>query len=97
MTFSEYADTEEILSVSYRLKGSACSVGRDYQHEIVEARKRLLPAIRQARDARKKTIVKYPARLVVNWQTIVDEFPDWGETMKMDRIESITKREQRIT
>lgn len=86
VAFRDFADTEEILYNTYRLRRTAFSIARDYPKEIADARKRLYPQLKSARDESKKPVIKYPARLVVNGQTVDDMFPDWYDIMKLDRL-----------
>lgn len=86
VAFRDFTDTEEIFSNSYRLRQTAYSIVRDYPKEIADARKRLYPKFKAARDERKKPVLKYPARLVIDGETVDDMFPDWYDTMRLDRM-----------
>ena len=87
--FNDYRDTEHILDRSYKLKGTKFRVDRDYPREIVEARKRLQfsEKAEQARRRGSRIQVKYPARLFIDGQLVIDEFPEWFDCMKVNRID----------
>ena len=87
--FNDYRDTEHILDRSYKLKGTKFRVDRDYPREIVEARKRLqfCEKTEQARRRGSRIQVKYPARLFIDGQLVIDEFPEWFDCMKVNRID----------
>ena len=87
--FNDYRDTEHILDRSYKLKGTKFRVDRDYPREIVEARKRLqfCEKAEQARRRGSRIQVKYPARLFIDGQLVIDEFPEWFDCMKVNRID----------
>ena len=87
--FNDYRDTEHILDRSYKLKGTKFRVDRDYPREIVEARKRLqfCEKMEQARRRGSRIQVKYPARLFIDGQLVIDEFPEWFDCMKVNRID----------
>lgn len=98
--FRDYRDTEHILERSHKLKGTKFRIDRDYPKEIVEARKRL-QYCEEAVNARKRGVkvqIKYPARLFINGQFVRDEFPDWYDCMKINRIDgtSVTKNQHDI-
>lgn len=86
VAFTDYTDTEYIMSKAYRLKGSGYGIDRDYPREITDARKKLYPAFKLARETGKKPSIKYPARLVVDGKTQQDEIPDWYDTMQGNRL-----------
>lgn len=86
VAFQYFADAELIFENAYRLRRTNYSIMRDYPKEIADARKRLYPQFKSARADRKKPIIKYPARLVVNGQTVDDMFPDWYDIMTLDRM-----------
>lgn len=71
----------------YKLKGTPYVIDRDLPKEIVAARKRIWPKFKQAKAAQPqaKVSIQFPARLVVNGVTTMNEFPDWFEYMKGDR------------
>ncbi|MES9880124.1 MAG: hypothetical protein ABW185_04505 [Sedimenticola sp.] len=86
VAFGDYTDTELVMSKVRHLKGTGFGVDRDYPREIVDARKKLYPGFKLARETQKRPAIKYPARLVVDGKTIQDEFPDWYDTMQLDRV-----------
>ena len=73
VAFRDYYDTELILEKAFRLKGSNYAVSRDYPQEISSARKSLWGQFKEARSIdRNRVQIKYPARLVVNGNTVRD-------------------------
>ena len=60
---------------------------RGYPKEILAARQRLMPRFRTERQDGHKVSIEYAARLVVNGKTVVDEFPDWYQTLEYDRFQ----------
>ena len=62
---------------------------RDYPREITEARNKLWPHYRAAREAssKNKVSIRFPARLVVNGVTTHDLFPDWFTVMNGNRTQ----------
>lgn len=89
VAFRDYYDTELILEKAFRLKGSNNAVSRDYPQEISSARKSLWGQFKEARSIdRNRVQIKYPARLVVNGNTVRDCFPDWDEVMQQKRIQT---------
>lgn len=70
VAFRDFYDTELILQAAPELKGSQYSVCRDYPNEISEARNKLWPHYRKAREnPSAKVSIRYPARLVVDGVT----------------------------
>ena len=45
---------------------------------------KLQPARRQAQQDKKKTMVLFPAKLVVDGVVVHDEMPDWHQIMSAD-------------
>ena len=89
VAFRDYNDTELILEKAFHLKGSNYAVSRDYPQEISSARKSLWGQFKEARSIDKnRVLIKYPARLVVNGNTVRDCFPDWDEVMQQKRIQT---------
>ena len=75
VAFRDYYDTELILQAVDQLKGSKYSVCRDYPKEITEARNKIWPHYRKAREnSANKASIRYPARLIVNGVTTHEMF-----------------------
>ena len=85
--FRDYGDVEYILSNSYKLKGLNFGINRDYPPEIVEARSRIWPRFKQAREENPRGSVKiaYPAKLIVKGEVVQDEFPAWKHFIHSSR------------
>ena len=88
VAFRDYYDTELILQAVDQLKGSKYSVCRDYPKEITEARNKIWPHYRKAREnSANKVSIRYPARLIVNGVTTHDMFPDWFNVLNGSRVQ----------
>lgn len=78
VAFRDYAVIELIMGSAKCLKGTFFRIERDYPTEIADARQRLWPKCKAERVKypRSRVSIVYPAKLVRNGKTIVDEFPD---------------------
>ena len=96
VAFRDYYDTEMILQAAPDLKNTAYSVCRDYPKEITEARNKLWPHYRKAREnPSAKVSIRYPARLVINGATTHDMFPDWFRVLNGNRVQTSSETNQR--
>ena len=60
------------------LKGNVKGVSHDFPAEIMTARKRLYPKLKELKAPHgNNASLRYPARLVVKGTTVEDEFPNW--------------------
>ena len=88
VAFYESPSVEKVMETAYMLRNSPYSVSRDYPLEIKNARKRLMPKFLKERQNRNnKVSIEYPARLVINGKTVMDEFPDWHTVLYQDRYQ----------
>ena len=76
--FRDFKDREMVLKHAQNLKGTQYSVNQDFPVEIRNARGRLWTEFCKARAEGHRASIVYPARLVVNGQTVRDEFPRWS-------------------
>jgi hypothetical protein len=81
VAFRDYADLDSIMRAVSALKGTGYSVSRDYPIEINEARKKLSPLFKVAKDKQQAPKIMYPAKLVINRKVVRDEFPDWHSVL----------------
>ena len=88
VNFRDFCDTEAIMSNAHLLKGTPYSVDRDLPKEINVARKRLWSEVKfiKERNPRAKCQIIYPAKLLVDGKLVRNEFPDWSEALKGDRM-----------
>ena len=78
VNFLDYKTTELIMSKVNVLKGTGKGVSRDFPAEIMAARKRLYPKLKELKATHgKDASLRYPAKLVVKGTTVEDEFPNW--------------------
>ena len=77
--FRDYSDAENIVTNSYKLKGTEYGVSRDYLKEIVTARSQLWPRYKTEKENHPngKVCIGFPAKLVINGPVVKDKFPDW--------------------
>lgn len=77
-----------IMSKAYMLKNTPFSVCYDLPKEINEARKKLWDELKsiKANRPRAKFQILYPAKLIVDGETVRDEFPNWSEAIKESRL-----------
>ena len=95
VAFRDYYDTEIILQAAPGLKNTTYSVCRDYPTEITEARNKLWPHYRKAREnPSSKVSIRYPARLVIDGVTTHDMFPDWFRVLKGSRAQTASRTAQ---
>lgn len=88
VAFFESRNVETILESAYMLRGTRFSVTRDFPIEIANARRRLMPRFIKERQSRNnKVSIEYPARLVINGNTVCDELPDWYSVLQKDRCQ----------
>ena len=79
VNFLDYKTTELIMSKVNVLKGAGKGVSRDFPAEIMAARKRLYPKLKELKATHgKDASLRYPAKLVVKGTTVEDEFPNWS-------------------
>ena len=71
------SDVDLLFRNVKHLKGTKMSLGRQYPEEIEKARERLKPERRQAMKDKKRAVIDYPAKLVIDGVIVKDEFPDW--------------------
>ena len=76
VNFRDYEDVEIILENTKKLKGTTFGINRDYPKEIVNARSKLCPEYKKAREENSKgeVYIGYPAKLIVNKKVVRDEF-----------------------
>ena len=90
VAFYESPSVETVMETAYMLRNSPYSVTRDYPLEIKNARKRLMPSfIKERQNKNNKVSIEYPARLVINGKTVMDEFPDWHIVLNQDRYQLV--------
>ena len=78
VNFLDYKTTELIMTKVNVLKGTGKGVSRDFPAEIMAARKRLYPKLKELKATHgKDASLHYPAKLVVKGTTVEDEFPNW--------------------
>ena len=98
VAFRDYYDTEMILQAAPDLKNTNYSVCRDYPKEITEARNKLWPHYKKAREnPSAKVSIRYPARLVVDGVTTHDIFPDWFQVLNGRRVQTGSDNNHRNT
>ena len=71
----DYTDLNEVLKRASKLAGTKIGISGDFSDSIRKARDKLRPARRQAKQDKKKTIVLFPAKLVVDG-VVVQDVPD---------------------
>lgn len=84
VVFKDYIDAETVIDQARALKGTRYAISRDYPRELNDARKKLLPMMKQARQARQAARILYPAKLVINGEVTRDEFPGWEDIVGKD-------------
>ena len=74
------------------LKNSQFSVGYDLPKEINEARKRLWEETKyiKSKQPRSKCQIVYPAKLIVDGKVYRDEFPQWNDAVRGNRLIDFT-------
>lgn len=78
VNFLDFKITELIMSKVSELKGTGKGITRDFPIEILSARRRLYPKLRELRVTHgSQASIRYPAKIVVNGTTVEDEFPNW--------------------
>ena len=88
VAFNDTRSVDRVLDSAYVLRGSSFSVTRDFPLEIVKARRTLMPQyIKEKQNRQDRVSIEYPARLVVNGQTVCDAFPDWYSVLQQDRYD----------
>ena len=80
----DYADIELLFKNANKLKGTKYGLSRDYPEAIRKARDRLGRERREAVQAKKRAVIAYPAKLIVDGTVVRDEFPDWKNILHMD-------------
>ena len=90
VNFRDFHDTERIMTNVYMLRNTPISVDLDLPKEINEARKRLWPKLKEAKNKRYKAHIVYPAKLLVEGKVVQNEFPDWFETVGQSRLIDFT-------
>ncbi|MCG7869107.1 MAG: hypothetical protein JAY74_22405, partial [Candidatus Thiodiazotropha taylori] len=88
VAFRDFCDTEDILRATSVLKGSNYGVSRDYPNEIAKARQSLWIQFKDLRgnNPNKKVSLGYPAKIVIDGDTVVDKFPDWFPVLNGSRV-----------
>lgn len=88
VAFRDFCDTEEILRATSILKGSNYGVSRDYPNEIAKARQSLWMQFKDIRgnNPNKKVSLGYPAKIIVDGDTVIDKFPDWFSVLDGSRV-----------
>ena len=86
VNFRDFNETERIMANVHMLRSSPISIDLDLPKEIHEARKRLWPKLKEAKNQRSKAHIVYPAKLIVDGRVEQDEFPDWFKTISHGRI-----------
>ena len=90
VAFYESPSVETVMETAYMLRNSPYSVTRDYPLEIKNKRKRLMPTfLKERQNKNNKISIEYPARLVINGKTVIDEFPDWHIVLNQDRYQLV--------
>ena len=71
--FLRFADHERVAKQAYRLKNTYFTVYDDISKELVEARKKFMPTLREARKAGKKAAFSKskPDKLYINRNLLV--------------------------
>ena len=92
VNFRDFCDVESIMSRAYMLKNSQFSVGYDLPKEINEARKRLWEETKyiKSKQPRSKCQIVYPAKLIVDGKVYRDEFPQWNDAVRGNRLIDFT-------
>lgn len=82
--FQYSVEVESVMARVSRLRGTRYSVDRDYPTEIVMARKRIWADFKRLRsdNPRSSVTLKYPARVEVDGNTVLDQFPDWNDLLR---------------
>lgn len=84
----DYPDVQQLFKNARNLKGTRYGLGRDYPEEIRRARARLEADRRKARGDKKRALIAYPAKLIVDDAVVRDEFPDWAALIRDDADEA---------
>ena len=89
VNFRDYQDVELILENANKLRGTSFGINRDYPKEIIDARSKLWPLYKKAREnnPNSKVFIGYPAKLIVNGLVKEDQFPDWRNILRGSRIQ----------
>ena len=68
VNFRDYQDVEMILENANKLKGTSFRINRDFTKEIIDARSKLWPLYKKAKEnnPNSKVFIGYPAKLIVN-------------------------------
>ena len=91
VNFRDYQDVELILQNAKKLKDTPFGINRDYPKEIINARSKLWPMFKKARDDNRNgnVYIGYPAKLIVNGKVISDQFPNWRNVLRGSRVQEI--------
>ena len=91
VNFRDYQDVELILENAKKLKDTPFGINRDYPKEIINARSKLWPMFKKARDdnGNGNVYIGYPAKLIVNGKVISDQFPNWRNVLRGSRVQEI--------
>ena len=94
VTFLDPTITDVIMDNAKSLKNTNYGISRDYPREIREARQELWPDFKQARSLHgaKNVKLKYPAALVINGETVRNEFPGWHDILRGSRNTNVKAR-----
>lgn len=87
--FMDFRETERILSIAHRLKGTKFSINRDYPQEIANARKQLWPEYKRLKNESPrgcKISLVYPAKIIKDGSVVADMFPDWNPILRGERV-----------
>ena len=94
VSFIDLRQANIVLSHANRLKGTFYGISHDYPTEIHEARRKLWPEYKRARDkyGPKNVTIKYPAALVINGDIVQDHFPEWHSILRGSRNSNVQDR-----
>lgn len=87
--FVDSCDTEYIISVANRLKGTDYHINRDFPQEITNARRTLWPIYKDLRKnyPNSKISIVYPAKIIKDGSVYADMFPQWSLAMQGSRFQ----------
>ena len=73
-----------MLKQASKLAGTKIGISRDFPDAIRKARDKLQPARKQAKQDEKKTMVLFPAKLLVDGVVVQVDMPDWHQILNAD-------------
>lgn len=92
--FVDSCDTEYIISVANRLKGTVYHINRDFPQEITNARRTLCPIykdlLKDYPDS--KISIVYPAKIIKDGRAYADMFPQWSLGMQGRRFQYFSNK-----